>query len=218
MNASVRRAVITVADALIEGADMTTGLIGGAIGAWAGYTYYPETWSGDWRLAATGAIAVIGALAINSMAGVFITPLRRLIGKARRPLPSINGRTAPEAPATLVEGLAQVATATADDAAQRAAEAAWRIDRGDNFLRDDTRWQGCEDGEAFFYLAPGVWLHYRTEQCRAGHEPHFSLFTGDNDQPVTITSLGQIHHRLAARVAGLPVAADAQDVTELHTV
>jgi hypothetical protein len=218
MNASVRRAAITVADAVTEGVDLTTVAVGGAIGAWAGYTYYPDTWSGDGRIAATGVIAVIGAVAINTLAGVFIAPLRRLIGKAGRPLSSPFGRTAPAAPVTLDEGLAQVATATANDAAHRAANAAWRIDQSDNFLRDSDRWQGREDGEAFFYLAPEVWLHFWSEQAKIGRETHFTLYTGDSDQPVTITSLEQVRHYLAARAAGLPLASDAQDVPEPHTV
>jgi hypothetical protein len=134
MNRSVRRAAIAVADAATEGLDMTTVLIGGAIGAWAGYTYYPDTWSGDWRLVATGAVAVVAAVAINGMADLFITPLRRLISKARHTRPQTSAYTAPPAPDTLDEGLAQVVAATEDDAAHRAASAAFHIDRGDNFL------------------------------------------------------------------------------------
>ncbi|MGW2698381.1 hypothetical protein [Streptomyces sp. NPDC001296] len=45
MHASVRRAIL--ADTATEGLDMVTVLIGGAIGAWAGYTHSPDTWSGE---------------------------------------------------------------------------------------------------------------------------------------------------------------------------
>lgn len=218
MYASVCRVCITVADALTESADQVTVAIGGALGAWAGYTYYPGTWSGEWRIVATGVIAVIGAIAINTLAGVFIAPLRRLIGKAGRPLSSPRGRTAPVLPDTLEEGLAQAAAATAADATHRAATAAWRIDQGDNFLRDDARWQGCENGEAFFYLAPAVWLHYRSKENKVGREPHFALLTSDSDQPVPITSLVQIRDHLMARSDGFPSVSDAREASELHPV
>lgn len=216
MNRAVRRAAITVASAVTEGLDMTTVLIGGAIGAWAGYTYYPETWSGDWRLAATGAVAVVAAVAINGMAELFITPLRRLVTKSRHNRPQGSGHTAPDAPATLNEGLAQVTAATEDDAANRAASAAWRIDQGESFLRDEDRWRGYEDGEASFFLAPGVWLHYRRDENKYGNtEPLFTLLTGDGDEPVTITGIDQIRHHLTARAAGLPAApATAADTSE----
>ncbi|MFI9080950.1 hypothetical protein ACIGW8_31530 [Streptomyces sioyaensis] len=208
MNRAVRRATITVADAATEGLDMATVLIGGAIGAWAGYTYYPDTWSGDWRLAVTGAVAIVAAGAINGMADLFLTPLRRLLNKARRTTrPQASGHTAPAAPSSLDEGLAQVVAATEDDAAARAASAAWRIDQGDNFLRDESRWRGYEDGEASFFLAPSVWLHYRSEKNKYGNtEPRFTLLTGDGDQPVRITGMEKIRHQLAAHAAGLPAA------------
>ncbi|WP_411152649.1 hypothetical protein [Streptomyces sp. A30] len=216
MNRAVRRATITVASAVTEGLDMTTVLIGGAIGAWAGYTYYPETWSGDWRLALTGAVAVVAAVAINGMAELFITPLRRLVTEARHNRPRTSVYTAPDAPATLDEGLAQVTAATEDDAAHRASNAAYHIDRGENFLRDENRWRGYEDGEASFYLAPGVWLHYASTEAKYGTRDHdFTLLTGDGDEPVAITSIDQIRHHLTARAAGLPAApATADDASE----
>lgn len=207
MNRAVRRATVAVADTVTEGLDMVTVVIGGAIGAWAGYTYSPDTWSGDWRLAFAGAVAVVAAVAVNGMADVFLAPLRRLLTKARSTRPQTTTRTAPAAPDTLDEGLAQVAAATENDAAARAASAAWRIDQGDNFLRDEDRWRGYEDGEASFFLAPGVWLHYRSEKNKYGHsEPRFTLLTGDGDQPVAITAMEQIRQHLTARAAGLPVA------------
>ncbi|MET9197080.1 hypothetical protein ABZX60_27735 [Streptomyces olivaceus] len=215
MNRAVRRATLTVADAATEGLDMVTVVVGGAIGAWAGYTYSPDTWSGDWRLVFAGGIAVVAAVAVNSLAELFLTPLRRLLTKARSTArPQAGGHTAPCAPATLGEGLAQVTAATEDDAAVRAASAAWRIDQSENFLRDEDRWRGYEDGEASFYLAPGVWLHYRSEKNKYGNtEPRFTLLTGDGDQPVAITGMEQIRQHLTARAASLPVSAtsDADD-------
>ncbi|WP_326743386.1 hypothetical protein [Streptomyces sp. NBC_01768] len=218
MNRAVRHATLAVADAATEGLDMATVVIGGAIGAWAGYTYYPDTWSGDWRLAFTGAVAVIAAVAVNSMAGLFLAPLRRLLNKARAQLARTATRTAPAVPATLGEGLAQVAAATENDAASRAADDAWGIDKGDGFLRTEDRWRGYEDATASFFLAPGVWLQYRTEKNQYDRsEARFTLLTGDGDKPVDITSVEEIRHRLAARAAGLPVSpatADSKDRDE----
>ncbi len=208
MHASVRRTTLAIADAVTEGLDMGTVVIGGAIGAWAGYTYSPDTWSGDWRLAVAGGAAVVSAVAVNGMADLFLTPLRQLLNKARSATRSqASGHAAPSAPTTLTEGLAQVAAATEDDAAARAASAAWHIDQGENFLRDEDRWRGYEDGEATYYLAPGLWLHYRSETNKYGNtEPRFTLLTGDADQPVAITGMAQLRHHLAARATGLPVA------------
>ncbi|WP_371524783.1 hypothetical protein OG302_00715 [Streptomyces sp. NBC_01283] len=122
-------------------------------------------------------------------------------GRASAPAP------APAPAATLDQALAQLATATEDDAANRAASAAWRIDQGDNFLRDVDWWRGYEDGEASFCLAPCVWLHYRSERNKYGDtEPRFTLLTGDGETPVAITGMEQIRHQLAARAASLPTA------------
>ncbi|MFJ3630350.1 hypothetical protein ACIPQ3_30100 [Streptomyces albidoflavus] len=216
MNRAVRRATLAVADAATEGLDMVTVVIGGAIGAWAGYTYSPDTWSGDWRLAFAGGVAVVAAVAVNSLAELFLTPLRRLLTKARSTAqPTTRRNTAPAAPATLSEGLAQVATATENDAASRAASDAWELDQGDGFLRTEDRWRGYEDATASFFLAPGVWLHYCTKKNEYGRNAaHFTLLTGDGDQPVPITRMEQIRHRLAARAAGLPavpVTGDTED-------
>ncbi|WP_432020271.1 hypothetical protein [Streptomyces sp. 1222.5] len=204
MNRAVRRATLAVADAATEGLDMVTVVIGGAIGAWAGYTYSPDTWSGDWRLALAGGVAVVAAVAVNSLAELFLTPLRRLLTKARSTARPTTPRrnTAPAPAATLDEALAQVVVATEEDAAHRAANAAFRIDDSDNFLRSEDRWRGYEDGEASFYLAPGVVLHHRAD--RDDYKHHFTLLTGDGEEPVVITGMEQIRHHLAARAAGLP--------------
>lgn len=225
MNRAVRRATLAVADATTEGISMVTVLVGAALGAWAGHTSYPATWPSEWRIAVVASLAVAGAAALNGLAELFLAVVRRRIIAARHPLPSIR-RNAPAAPATLGEGLAQVAAATEADAAARAASAAFTLDEGDDFLRCENRWQGFENGEASYYLAPGVVLHYATTEDKYGRKPHFTLLTGDGDQPVTITSIDQIRHLLAARAAGLPAAPVratrtddvADDLTGLHTV
>ncbi|MFK8851774.1 hypothetical protein [Streptomyces sp. Ac-502] len=209
MNRSARCAVINLADTVTEGTSMVLTLLGGAIGAWAGYTYSP----GDWRLAFAGGVAVVAAVAVGGMADLVLAPLRQLLNKARNTTrPQVGGHTASGAPATLEEGLAQVAAATEADAATRAASAAWHIDQSENFLRDEDRWRGYEDGEATYYLAPGIWLHYRSETHSYGTtEPRFTLLTGDSEQPVTVIGMAQIRQLLAARAAGLPVVRAGSD-------
>ncbi|MGW2393930.1 hypothetical protein ACWCYK_31230 [Streptomyces lydicamycinicus] len=196
--------MLAVADAATEAVDMATMLIGGALGAWAGYTCYPDTWSGDWRLAATGAIAVIAAVAINDAADLILAPVRRLLAQARGAQPRVQAAN------TLDEGLAQVVDATEDDAARRAANAAWEIGK-DAFLQHAARWRGYEDGEASFHLAPGIVLYHHTTTGKYGTDHHFTLLTGDSEAPVTITGMEQIRHHLAARAAGLPAALATAD-------
>ncbi|MFD7667770.1 hypothetical protein [Streptomyces sp. NPDC059788] len=210
MNRSARSALINLADTATEGTSMALTLLGGALGAWAGYTYYPDTWPGEWRLAFAGAVAAIAAVAVDGLADLVLNPVRRWLIQARRGLP----RSVPNAPDSLDEGLAQVVAATENDAARRAASDAWQLDEGNGFLRDTTRWRGYENGEASCFLAPGVWLHYRTEERYGSSEPRFALLTGDSDQPVPITGLAQLRHRLAARAAGLPVASASSDTPD----
>ncbi|MCY0947001.1 hypothetical protein [Streptomyces antarcticus] len=223
MTASLRQATDTVANSMIEGASMASALIGGAGGAYLGYQLAPAAWTDGARIAFAGAVAVVGAVAIDGLAELVLAPMRRLM--RRTPL-SVTRASAPAPAATLDEALAQVVVATEDDAAHRAAGAAIRIDHGDNFLGNESRWRGYEDGEASFYLAPGVVLHHRTEKSSYGHrESRFTLLTGDGEQPVAITGMEQIRHHLAARAAGLPATpatADTKDavadtITELDT-
>ncbi|WP_172387694.1 hypothetical protein [Streptomyces sp. MNP-20] len=215
MHASARRAALGLAAVVTEGLDVALAMAGGAIGAWASYPQYPDAWSSNWRLAAAGAFAVIAAAAFSAATGPVLYPLRRMTSQHRHPRGQAARPHAPAAPGTLQEALAQVATATEQDTASRAAFTAWRIDTSDDFLRDSSRWRGYEDGEATFFLSPGVWLHY----CRVANgysptNPCFTLLTGDNDQPVPITGIEQIHHHLRARASGLPVAPAPAETTQ----
>ncbi|MEU7553112.1 hypothetical protein AB0B01_12320 [Streptomyces sp. NPDC044571] len=209
MTATLRQTANTVANSTIEGASMASALIGGAVGAYLGYQLAPTGWTDGTRILFAGAVAVVGAVAIDGLAELVLAPMRRLM-RTRSPLSSTR-RSAPAPAATLEEALLQVITATEEDAAHRAASAAFRIDNGDDFLRDEDRWRGYEDGEASFYLAPGVWLHHRSELGKYGREHRFTLLTGDGEQPVTITGMEQIRHHLAARAAGLPAVPAAVD-------
>lgn len=208
MTASLRQVATTVASSMIDGASMVAALIGGATGAYLGYQITPTSWADSLRITAAGAVAVFGAIAVDGLAEHALTPLRRMTR-----IPFVPTRQSAPAPAaTLDEALAQVITATEDDAAHRAANGAFRIDDGDTFLRDASRWRGYENGEASFYLAPGVVLHHRAE--RDAYKHLFTLLTGDGEQPVAITGMEQIRHHLAARAAGLPAAPVTTDTED----
>ncbi|MFE4177156.1 hypothetical protein ACFRR7_34835 [Streptomyces sp. NPDC056909] len=216
MTATLRQTVSTVASSMVEGASMAAALIGGAVGAYISYQLAPASWTGDVRILAAGAAAVVGAVAVDGLAELVLTPLRRL---TRKTGPAAR-TTRPSAPApadTLGEALVQVAVATEDDAAERAAIAAYSVDMSDAFLRDETRWRGYEDGEATFYLAPGVMLHHRCAQGQYGPRHEFTLLSSDGDE-VPVTGIDQVRHQLAARAAGFPVSVPADGTTEaLHT-
>lgn len=211
MTSTLRQTATKVAQSVIEGASMASTLIGGVAGAYLGYRLSSAVWSDGARIAFAGAVAVIGAVAIDGLCELVLAPLRRLM---RRSPASFSRASAPAPAATLDEALAQVTTATEADAASRAAGAAFRIDESDNFLRDENRWRGYEDGEASFYLAPGVVLHHQAETGKYGRKNHFTLLTGNGDQPVAITGMEQIRHHLAARAAGLPAVPATSDKTD----
>lgn len=224
MTANLRQATTTVAGTVLDVASMAAALTGGAGGAYLGYQFAPASWSEGARLAFAGAAAVVGAIAVDGLAELLLAPLRRLM----RRIP-LSVTRAPAPANTLDEALTQVVAATEDDAANRAASASIRIDHGDNFLRNEDRWRGYENGEASYYLAPGVWLHYRSDKDKHGYgDPRFTLLTGDGEQPLVITGVEQIRHHLTARAAGLPgvpvtAGSDVADVldddlTGLHAV
>ncbi|MFI2292921.1 hypothetical protein [Streptomyces niveus] len=213
MTASLRQAATTVVSTLIEGASMAAALIGGVAGAIGGYQLAPTTWPGDARLALAGAVAVIGAIAVDGLVELALAPLRRLTWRNRSTTGTSRTAATAPAPATSVDqALTQVTAATETDAANRAAFAAYRLDRGEGFLRDEERWRGYEDGEATFYLAPGLYLHHRAVSGDYALEHEFTLLSADSE-PVTVTGIDQIRHQLAARAAGLPVSVPADDAT-----
>ncbi|MCX5207599.1 hypothetical protein OG897_40120 [Streptomyces sp. NBC_00237] len=207
MQRTAYRASLAVADAVTGGLDTVTAVIGGAAGAWAAYTHTPATWPTDGRLALAGGVAVVSAVAANSLADLFLAPLRRRVVTARGiARPAISQRPGVPVPDTLPESLAQVAAATGADAAVRAATDAWNLDRSEGFLRNEDRWRGYEDGTASYFLAPGVWLVYRAVPNQFGRASEYTLLTGDGEEPVPVTYMEEIRHQLAARAAGLPAA------------
>ncbi|MCE0446817.1 hypothetical protein LT493_26175 [Streptomyces tricolor] len=231
MHASLRRAAITVADAATEGLDMITIVVGGAIGAWAGYTYSPDTWSGDWRLAFAGGIAVVAAVAVNSPGRAVPHPAAPPAHQGPQHRPSDHHAHAhrPARPGHPLRG---------PGAGRRRHRERRRLPRRLRRVADRpgrrfpagrgpvARLRGRRG--VLLPSPPGVWLHYRSEKNEFGHrKPQFTLLTGDGDQPVPINNVQEIRHQLAARAAGLPAtpAADAiedqgdvldDDLTGLH--
>lgn len=126
-------------------------------------------------------------------------------------------RTASPAPAaaTLDDGIALVADAAAQDAASRAAHGVMVTldDSGNSLLSHADRWQGFENGEARYHLAPGLALYFRGIEGHYGKSGNeFTLLSGDSeDASIHVTSLAQLHQHLTARAAGLPVAVPVDD-------
>lgn len=175
MRASVRRSI----QALLDGADMVTMLAGAVSGAVAGYTYYPAAFDADLRLAATGAVALGGVFVFTTVADAVLVPLRRRFAQADFAEMRAAAQTrAAEArgvavPSGLSEALDQVTAAAEDDAARRAAQAAYRIDLSEQLLSNPGRWRGYTNGEATYYLAPrhGPALQPRGERARHRRAP-----------------------------------------------
>ncbi|SEE61641.1 hypothetical protein SAMN05428939_8160 [Streptomyces sp. TLI_105] len=192
---------------LLDGTDMVTMLAGAVSGAVAGYTYYPATYDADLRLAATGAVALGGVFLFTTVADAVLAPLRRRFTQAD----VAEMRAAAEArvaevrgvavPSGLSEALDQVAAASEDDAAHRAAQAAYCIDLSNQLLSNPGRWRGYTTGEATYYLAPGTVLHYSREETERGTPEHrYTLLTADDPTPVPVTNVRDIFDDLTLRV------------------
>ncbi|MGA5873911.1 hypothetical protein [Streptomyces cinereoruber] len=190
MNTLVRR----TAAALTDAADAVTMLAGAATGAWAGYTYAPAGLDAALHLPFTGAAALAGAFAVNAAADLILAPARRYAQN----LPAYAyGQEHGAVPGDLDEALGQVTVATEDDAARRAAQAAYRIDLSKSLLSNADRWRGYTNGDATFYLAPGTVLHHHREEDQYGVlQHHYLLLTVEDPTPVPITNIGQLHHEL----------------------
>ncbi|MFE2943405.1 hypothetical protein ACFXKG_30780 [Streptomyces sp. NPDC059255] len=203
-----------IANSVIEGASATSALFGGAVGAYLGYQTGPASWSGEIRILLAGAAAVVGAVAIDALVDLAIAPLRRRLANSRYRTPA---RELPALPGSLADSIATVAAAAAGDAADQAAMAARiKLDRCDDgsFLTAAERWTGYENGEASLFLAPGAQLHFAFADDRHGYpERTFTLLTSQQDAPVAITTLAQLHQHLLARESGLPVPQPADSNT-----
>ncbi|MFE0776764.1 hypothetical protein [Streptomyces sp. NPDC058861] len=201
MNTFVRR----TAAALTEAADAVTLVAGAATGAWAGYTYVPAGLDAALHLPFTGAAALVGAFAVNAAADLALAPARRFA----QGIPAYaHVEEHGAVPGDLDEALGQVAVATEDDAARRAAQGAFRIDLSKGLLSNFGRWRGYTTGGASYYLAPGAVLHHHLAEDQYGVlQHHYTLLTAEDPAPVPITNIGQVHHELALRASETAEAA-----------
>ncbi|WP_432089136.1 hypothetical protein [Streptomyces sp. bgisy095] len=203
----MRTFVRRTAAALTDAADAVTLVAGAATGAWVGYTYVPAGLDAALHLPFTGAAALVGAFAVNAAADLLLAPARRFAQGIPAYAHAENHGIVPDG---LHEALGQVAVATEDDAARRAAQAAYRIDLSKSLLSNAERWRGYTNGDATFYLAPGAVLHHSREEDQYGVlQHHYLLLTAEDPTPVPITNVAQLHEDLASRLPGTTEAINA---------
>lgn len=169
----------------------------------------------DSRIAAA-VLAVILAVGVYQFLDWITAPISKQLTETAYGWPSRKSSKSQEPAATLEDGIAQVASGAAEDAAARAAQSVmFKLDLSStSFLVNEDRWQGYENGEARAFLAPGATLYFREYEnsCTGLPVRQFTLLTADSeDDSVEITSLAQLHQHLSARAAGLPVSAPVAD-------
>ncbi|MEV7980833.1 hypothetical protein [Streptomyces sp. NPDC086519] len=166
-------------------------------------------------------LAVIFAIGASQFLDWTTSPISKRLNELSYGWPSRTSTKAPAPAATLDDGIALVADAAVQDAAARAAHGVMVTldESGSSLLSQADRWQGFENGEARYHLAPGLALYFRGIEGHYGTITNeFTLLSGDSeDDSVQITSLAQIHQHLTARAAGLPVAVPVDDTDDGDT-
>lgn len=143
-------------------------LAAASAGGYIGFADAPDTWPTAVRAAVAG-VAGVASVAFAWGLADFLAPLLQDLRQATA------DRAAPEAPpATLADGISRLEEATAADAAQRAADDAVQIDRGQMLLTHGDQWRGYRDGTATFFLAPGAHLRYWWDTQAGGNTPAWS--------------------------------------------
>ncbi|MEU9529726.1 hypothetical protein AB0D58_30635 [Streptomyces sp. NPDC048210] len=185
-----RRITKEFAAALLSTGSVATSLVIGVAAVHAAWTLAPANWFGDLRIIVAGALCVAVAAGTESLLGILLDPLRRRLWSAS-PTTAVRAvRPTPPVAETQEEGLAQITAATESDSAHRAAIASWSLDHGALFSSEE-RWRGYANGEATFYVGPGVVLHYRLTDGRLA-QPEFTLLTGDTDDPVDVLTVRDV--------------------------
>ncbi|MEU2462364.1 hypothetical protein ABZ604_32885 [Streptomyces sp. NPDC012473] len=205
------------ASALLSTGSVATSLAIGVTTTQAAWTLTPAPWFGDLRIIAAGALCLAVAAGTESLLEIILVPLRRSLWPTSTTTPVTAVTPTPPVAETQEEGLAQITAATEADSAHRAAIASWTLDHGALFNSED-RWRGYATGEATFYIAPGVVLHYR---LAGGHlsEPEFTLLTGNADDPVDVVTVRDvlqylINQRKAAAHARVALAKEVPEAVD----
>ncbi|MFJ8870765.1 hypothetical protein ACIRD6_34080 [Streptomyces sp. NPDC102473] len=209
-----RRITKEFAAALLSTGSVSTSLVIGVGAVHAAWTLAPAHLFGDLRIIVAGALCVAVAAGTESLLGILLDPLRRRLWSAGSTAAVRGARPTPSAAETQDEGLAQITAATEADSAHRAAIASWSLDHGALFSSEE-RWRGYANGEATFYVAPGVVLHYRLTDGRLA-QPEFTLLTGDADDPVGVLTVRDVlQYLISQKKAELQAqAALAKEATE----
>ncbi|MFE9913043.1 hypothetical protein [Streptomyces clavifer] len=184
------------ADAALDTASLATSLTVGVATAYTAWdTLTPAHWFGDLRIIAAAAVCVITTATAESLLGIVLRPVRRSLWDSTRPVLAV--KALPPIAATADECRTQIADAAAVDAAHRAANMSHTIDHG-QLLNHPDRWHGYEDGDATFYLAPGVILHFAYRQTPYSRG-EFTLLTSDGDEQLEIRAISDVHRHLTSR-------------------
>ncbi|RPK70677.1 MULTISPECIES: hypothetical protein [Streptomyces] len=180
-------------EAALDTGSLATSLTVGVATAYAAWDTL--TSFGDLRIIAAGAVCVITAATAESLLGIVLRPVRRSLWDSTRPV--LAAKALPPVAATADECHTQIAAAAAVDAAHRAANMSHIVDHG-QLLNHPDRWHGYEDGDATFYLAPGVILHFSYRQDPYSRA-EFTLLTSDGDEQLEIRAISDVHRHLTSR-------------------
>ncbi|MFD4528414.1 hypothetical protein ACFWP7_31750 [Streptomyces sp. NPDC058470] len=215
MRNALRQTAARVGSEALALTGMAVVLVVGGVTADLAYNPLRQTLSAQDSRIGAAVLALILGFATYRFLDWVTDPITKRLNDASYDRLHRGARTDSPAPAdTLEDGIDQIADAAARTASDLAAFAAGLVldSSESSFLTYADRWQGFENGEARLYLAPGVQLYFRDSGERYDRRTkEFTLLTGDADEPVTITSLPQLHQHLTARAAGLPVAVAVDD-------
>ncbi|MCC9310115.1 hypothetical protein LN042_24115 [Kitasatospora sp. RB6PN24] len=194
----LQRALLSALNHVLEPAAAVTA------GAAAGVAVYRTLATRPIEIRVASALAAAG-LACSTTAQLGAAGRTALL---RRSEPDTYLPAGPEA--ELTPSLQRIAADTELHAAEQAALAAQRLDRGHGTLTYAENWVGTTDGPATCDLEPGVQLRYTPSGASTGITAHrgmpeyFELLI-DGTPRTTITSITQLHDHLRRHADGRPL-------------
>ena len=208
MNPTVKKIIHSATDS----ASMAISLAGASAGVMLTAYAVPDHWPATARLVLIAAAALLGAVSLDAAGELVLRPIRLRVSPYPTVMPAAQKTGGTGVTPTLETALEEITTATADDAAQQAAIAAWKLDKSD-YLREAADWTGYPDGTATRELAPGIVLRCTPAAAlQDGETPYPShtftlLMAGEEARPVS--SIGQIRDALLAADTATDTDADA---------